>query len=103
MEGLSWRSPWQSIFCIAFEGLVFRPAKVHLPVRTTNTFLSTSIPLRFQRIRFGKEEAPPDVYVIHAIMARIIGKEIIYLYCVPFGDTPVYKRPRKRTVSQSAL
>ncbi len=28
--------------------------------------------------------------VIHAIMARIIGKEMIYLYCVPFGDTLPY-------------
>ncbi|MFZ1037633.1 MAG: hypothetical protein WAU61_09965 [Smithella sp.] len=32
------------------------------------------------------------VFVIHAIMARIIGKEMIYLYCVPFGDTPVFIR-----------
>jgi hypothetical protein len=32
------------------------------------------------------------VFVIHAIMARIIGKKMIYLNCVPFGDTPVYKR-----------
>ena len=32
------------------------------------------------------------IFVIHAIMARIIGKEMIYLYCVPFGDTPVFIR-----------
>jgi len=29
------------------------------------------------------------MYMIHANMARITGKEVIYLYCVPFGDTPV--------------
>ncbi|MGP8154886.1 MAG: hypothetical protein ACLQBQ_12260 [Smithella sp.] len=31
-----------------------------------------------------------ETYVICAIMAQITGKEMIYLYCVPFGDTPVF-------------
>jgi len=32
------QASWQSIFYIAFEGLVFRPANpAHLKVRTTNT------------------------------------------------------------------
>ena len=35
MRGDPWE-PWQSIFCIAFVGLVFRPANpAHLKVRTT--------------------------------------------------------------------
>ena len=37
LRGDPWE-PWQSIFCIAFVGLVFRPASpAHLKVRTTNT------------------------------------------------------------------
>ena len=42
------------------------------------------------------------VFVIHAIMARIIGKEMIYLYCVPFGDTPVFIRFGRLTTSACA-
>ena len=42
--------------------------------------------------------------VIHAIMARIIGKEMIYLYCVPFGDTlPYLIRSGKPTMLPTKL
>ena len=41
---------------------------------------------RIQRIKFGKEVGLGRRIVIPAIMARIIGKEMICLYCVP---TPI--------------
>jgi hypothetical protein len=36
------------------------------------------MPGRIQRIRFGKEVGLGRRILIHAIMARIIGKEMIY-------------------------
>jgi hypothetical protein len=32
-----------------------------------------------------------QAYVIRAIMTRITGKETVCLYCVPFGNTPVFQ------------
>ncbi|MGP8002355.1 MAG: hypothetical protein ACLPSL_01005 [Smithella sp.] len=41
--------------------------------------------------------------MIHAILARIIGKEMIYLYCVPFGNTPVFIRSGKPATMPTKL